>query len=189
MSQRSAVLFAILAGLVATSALAARPSEFLSRLMGRKPEGLKTVACFARTYDAAYVAAHPNQNVSYVEAFVVAYGNHDFAYQLRLGFRFHGQPETYTSVGECGSYDSVRHGARCAGPNGPMWLALGSKGSMLMELPKGGDLWRPGPPNPKDTLKGAFGPDDKLFRLDRVDLAQCAGQMFDYERKELLDER
>ena len=54
------------------------------------------------------------------------------------------------------------------------------------EPANGGDLWKPGPPNLKDTLKGAFGPADKTFRLQRAGLAQCTDQMFDDERKALL---
>jgi hypothetical protein len=182
---RGAKLIAVVAGLAAAPALA-EPNAFLVHLMGRKPHGPKTFACFVRTYDPAYLDAHPDQNITYAEALAVSYENHDFALQLRLGFRLRGRPEIFSSVGECGTRASVRRGARCSGLNGPMWIALEGKKSLLMRLPKGSDLWRPGPPDPGNALKGAFGPDDILFRIDRVDLAQCADQMFDYERKELL---
>ena len=36
-------------------------------------------------------------------------------------------------------------------------------------------------------VKDALGPDDKVFRLDRARLSECEDQLFDDERKALLD--
>jgi hypothetical protein len=152
--------------------------------MGRVPGEGKTFACFTRVYDAAHLAAHPAQNVRSMEALAVVYSAAAReSYQLRMGFRFRGRPEEFTTVAECG--DAV-----CAGPApGSMRVALDDGASVLMDIPDGAHLWRPGPPNPKDTLDDAFGPDDKRFRLYRTDLADCRDQMFDYERKALLGGR
>jgi len=56
-----------------------------------------------------------------------------------------------------------------------------------MSLPEGAELWPPGPPDPKNAVKDALGPDDKVFRLDRARLSACEDQLFDDERKALLD--
>jgi len=56
-----------------------------------------------------------------------------------------------------------------------------------MSLPDGTELWPSGPPDPKNAVKDALGPDDEVFRLDRARLSECEGQLFDEERKALLD--
>jgi hypothetical protein len=180
--------------MTALPASAAAPSPFLARLMGRAPGEGKTFACFTRVYDDAHLAARPLQNVRAMDVLVVAYSTLDYGYQLRMGFRFRGRAEELTTVAECGGAgdrppDSLRGVAVCAGPvgGGSMRVALDDDGSALMAIPNGAHLWRPGPPNPKDTVDDAFGPDDKLFRLTRTDLSNCADQMFDDEKKALLD--
>jgi hypothetical protein len=182
MRVRTLAIAAVVASLVtASAASAAGPSAFLARLMGRAPEEGKTFACFTRVYDDAHLAAHPQQNARAMEALAVVYSAAAReSYQLRMGFRFRGRPEEFTTVAECG-------GAVCAGPPpGSMRVALDDDGSVLMNIPDGAHLWRPGPPDPKNTLDDAFGPDDKVFRLTRTDVSACAEQMFDYEKRTLL---
>ena len=184
----SVVLFCLA---TAASVQAVEPSRFLSDLMGRKPVAGKTFACYARVYDDAHLASHPRQNVRALQVLVTAYLiNGESFYQLRMGLQFRNRPETFTTTGECGEGsvpDSVRRGAVCAGPGGPLRLSLDGKDSVLMSLPDGTELWPPGPPDPKNAVKDALGPDDEVFRLDRARLSECEGQLFDEERKALLD--
>ena len=176
---------------MAPSAQAAEPSQFLTDLMGRKPVAGKTFACYAWVYDDAHLASHPGQNVRALQVLVTAYLiNGEIFYQLRMGLQLRDHPETFTTTGECGEGsvpDSVRRGAVCAGPGGAMRLSLDGKDSVLMSLPEGAELWPPGPPDPKNAVKDALGPDDKVFRLDRARLSDCEAQLFDDERKALLD--
>ena len=194
MRVRTLAIAAVLATLMtASAASAAGPSAFLARLMGRAPGEGKTFACFTRVYDGAYLAARPLQNVRAMDVLVVAYSTLDYGYQLRMGFRFRGRTEELTTVAECGgagagSPDLLRGVAVCAGPigGGSMRVALDDDRSVLMTIPNGAHLWRPGPPNPKDTVNDAFGPDDKVFRLYRTDLSNCEEQAIGDEEKALL---
>jgi hypothetical protein len=191
---RALVISAILAGLTTMSpATAAGPSKFVTHLMGREPGEGKTFACFIRVYDDAHLTAHPEQNVRSMTVLVVAYSVLQYSYQLRMGFHFRGRLESLTTVAECGdssgARDSLRGGALCAGPgeSGKMRLVLEDDRSVLIVLPVGAHLWRPGPPDPTNTVNDAFGPDDKLFRLFRTALLQCDDQAIDDEEKAFLD--
>ncbi len=172
-------------------ARAVEPSRFLTDLMGRRPAAGKTFACFARVYGDSHLAAHPGQNVRSLHTLVMAYLiNGESFYQLRIGIEFRGRPETFATTGECGEGslpDSVRRGAICAGPGGPLRLALDGRKSLLMGLADGAEFWRAGPPDPANALKDALGPDDKVLRLDRARLSNCEDQLYEDERKGLLD--
>jgi hypothetical protein len=179
-------------GLIATASLAgaAEPSRFVSELIGARPGEGKTFACFTRVYDAAHLAAHPEQNVTAAEMLVVAYSSLDYAYQLRMGFRFRDHPQWLTTVAECGRTAGSRGGgAVCAGPSdgGHMRLVLEGRRTVLITLPEGAALWKGGPPNPDDTVDDAFHADDRVFRLERVPLGRCDDQAIDGEERALLD--
>ena len=176
---------------VTAAARADESARFLADLMGRTPGPGKTFACFARVYDEAHLTAHPGQNVRALHTLVTAYlTNGERFYQLRIGLQLRGRPETFTTTGECGEGsvpDTVRSGAVCAGPGGPLRLALEGKDPVLMTLSGAAEFWRPSPPDPNNTLKDALGPDDTVFRLDRSRLSDCDDQFFDDERKALID--
>ncbi len=195
MANRFVAISALLVGLTSSvPASAAEPSEFITHLMGRVPGQGKTFACFSHVYDDAHLGAHPQQNVRSMRVLIVAYSALQYAYQLRMGFEFRGRPETLTTVAECGpsvsEANSARGSAVCAGPVGgrSMSLSLEGEHSVLMTLPDGAHLWKPGPPRPNDTVNDAFGPNDKLFRLDRTALPLCDDQAIGAEEKAFLDE-
>lgn len=176
-------------GAAAAPVRAGQPGRFVTQLIGRSPGPGKTFACFSRIYDDAHLAGHPAQNLRSIRVLAVSYSNLDYAYQLRMGFEFRGHPETLTSVAECGHDEPVGESARCAGPVGGRTMGLSVEGhrSILLNLPDGAHLWKPGPPKPKDTVNDALGPDDKLIRLYRTHLADCADQSLDAEEKALLE--
>jgi hypothetical protein len=193
---RSAIIAALAGFALAPPAIAGSSNEFLARLMGHLYRTGETFACFSRRYDDAYLAAHPQQNVAYAKALVSAYvrpSNLDrkegaYSYQISLGFTFRGRSDVLTSVAECGegkTQDSLREGAVCAGPvgsDGEMRVAIEGR-SFLMTIPKGSDLWAPGPVDQRhDTVKNPFGADDKVFRLDRTNLSQCEDMAFDRQK-------
>jgi hypothetical protein len=183
----------MLAALLATSfvAHATAASPFVTRLMGREPGPRKTFACFARDYDEAHRATHPAQNMQSVWVLAVAYASLDNAVQLRMSFRFEGRPETLTSVAECGRVHQSGDSTLCAGPigGGHMSLSLQGDHRILMNIPRGAHLWKPGPPSPSDTVDDAFGSDDRLFRLERTSLSRCLDQAFPDEKALLERDR
>lgn len=194
---RAATIAAVLASLApaATPRAAETGNEFLARLMGHLYSEGKSLACFRREYDDGYLASHPGQQIAFVKALFAAYYRQSpfgaahgaFSYQVRLAFRLRGRPETFTQVAECGagkSKDSLRDGADCAGPgDAGSHLALAGDRSVMLTIPGGADLWAPGPIDKRhDIVKNPFGPDDKVFRLDPTDLAQCEDQAFDAEK-------
>ena len=169
------------------SAQVGEPSAFVTRLLGQRPGPGKTFAGFARTYDDAHHASHPGQNVAFMEILVTNYDVSDQQfYQLRMGFCFRGRPDELTTVAECGSKNPANPGgtARCAGPSdGGTELRLDGKNALLVTLPAGIHLWKPGPPDPQHTVDDAFGAGDRLFRLERAPASHCIDQAFEYEKK------
>ena len=192
---RALTVAAILAGLSPGFAERAAGSgdEFLARLLGGLYREGESFACFSRQYDAAHLAAHPGQRVTFVKALVSAYfrespiaaGRGAYAYQVSLAFRFRDRSETLPQVAECGdAKDSLRYGASCAGPGvAGMRLALEGDRSVAIAIPGGADLWAPGPIDKRhDTVRNPFGPDDEVFRLDRTDVSQCEDLAFDRQK-------
>ncbi len=172
-----------------SSANAAEPGPFVTRLMGRAPGEGKTFACFTRVYDDRHLVAHPQQNVASLTLLAVAYSSLQYGYQLRIGLRFRDRAEPLSTVAECGvsrARNSLRHGAICAGIGGTTRLAIENRRSILLRLPVGANLWRPGPPG-QSTVDDAFGADDKPFRLYRAALSHCDDQAIGVEEKALLD--
>lgn len=184
--------------IVAFAILASKPqafgadagNRFLAELLGRPLERQgESFACFSREYDDAHLSAHPQQQVAFVRALVAARApaTPSPMYQVTLAFRFRGRAETLTAVAECGGGkppDSVRGGARCAGPgDAETRLALAGRQAVVMTIPGGADLWAPGPTDQRhDTVANPFGPDDKAFRLVRTDLKQCEDLAFERQK-------
>lgn len=166
-------------------------NEFLAHLVGHLYRQGESFACFSRQYDAAHLAAHPNQQVIFVKALIDAYVQEPrvprqpvpHVYQVRLAFRFRGREETLTGVVECGDgtpKDSLRGGAVCAGPGDkPSHLALDGNKGLVLTFKGGADLWAPGPIDQRhDVVKNPFGADDVAFRLARTNLEQCEDLAF-----------
>ena len=176
----------------AFSAGAAGPGKYVTFLAGKKPGHGKTFACFARTYDEAYLAAHPDQHVTAIRMLVTVYSNMDYGYQLRLGLNVRDRPTRLDSVAECGNGtvpDRFDRAAICAGIGGKVLLAVENRNVVQLSLPLNTDLWAPNP-NPgqkSDIVAGAFAAGDKHFRLTRSPLSHCDDQALDADEKALLD--
>ena len=170
-------------------------NEFLARLVGSLPRQGESFACFSRQYDDARLAAHREQRVTYIKALIAAYfrespfsfAHGSYMFQVSLAFRFRDRAETLTQVAECGDgkpRDSLRGGASCAGPgDGGSHLGLEGRQVLVIAIPKGADLWAPGPIDQRhDIVKNPFGPDDKVFRLVRTNLEECEDLAFDRQK-------
>lgn len=159
---------------------AANASDFVKRLLAREPGKGKTFACFTRVYDAAHLAVHPQQNVRAMMVLITVDSTNVDNYNLTLGSYFRTRKGLLESSGDCAfAHDetdpAASHAARCsiACDGGAFEVALKDNGAVLLTVPEGARLWRPGSDDPDGNVHGAFGPDDKLFRLDRAPLSQC----------------
>ena len=69
---------------------------------------------------------------------------------------------------------------------GSIEVALKNDGSIYVTIPEGARVWTPGAQGSVDGAGGAFGADDKLFRVDRAKLGQCLPLANGAEEKALL---
>jgi hypothetical protein len=172
---------------------AAGVEDFVSRLLGHPPGKGKTYACFTRVYDPAHLASHPQQNVRSMILLVVVDSESPDIYQVRIGSHFRSREGLLDSEGDCGVPDKESDADNPAGSHcgvacdgGAIDVALKDKDAMLLSIPEGARLWKPGDDDTIPAVRGAFGPDDKLFRLDRSPAAECAEEGADATEKALL---
>jgi hypothetical protein len=157
---------------------------FQMRLFGRVAEDKPIHACFTRVYDAGHLAQHPQQNVRTMLVMVRADVDPP-RYALRLGVTFRKNGAHFESAGGCGAIHdtadtggvatsgaaAVAHcGVDCDG--GSIDVAIKDAKSVLVSIPTGARIWRPGSVNDSDHSK-RFGADDKVFRLDKTALTEC----------------
>jgi hypothetical protein len=156
----------------------ASADDFSNRLFGRAPGKGPTYACFQRVYDEAHLQSHPQQNVRAMLVLAKFDSESPESYDLRIGSYFRKLGSRLDTAGSCSSAvaqddetgrKTIHCGVDCDG--GKIDVALKDDGSILVSIPDGARLWKPGS---EDThIHGAFGPDDKLFRVDRAKTAEC----------------
>ncbi len=133
--------------------------------------------CFARTYDAAHLKAHPQQTVSYIELRLAYYrhdpdtgypdGQRNYYFDLRAKRK--GSDDIASTGGECGLYEGgIDCGVDCDGGGvllkgdaNAVTLSFGDKWGISMTNECGG-----GEGSGPDLVPGA---DDKEFRLTKID--------------------
>jgi hypothetical protein len=119
------------------------------------------LGCFTRTYDRAHLAQHPDQVVSAVKLRIYRPppGNAD-KYWFLVQFALRGKEETLRTNGICNEKAS---GLRCL---------VECDGGGVDVVPRARD----GPACNEDSARELTGgKDDRVFRLDRVNDAACAG--------------
>lgn len=135
-------------------------------------------ACYARHYDAAHLRSHPDQNVR--DIVMLAYrpdweGADASILNFEARFRDGGAPAEFS--GEC---RSARDGVLACGiecDGGEFTLKNAGRDAILVDMPGA-----PGLCDGTDGMSGpGFGPDDKRFRLDRTDIGDCRGLIWDDE--------
>jgi hypothetical protein len=189
---RPAVQILFVAAMLTFAADAVGAEDFVSRLLGHPPAKGKTYACFTRVYDPAHLASHPQQNVRSMILLVVVDSDNPDSYQLRIGSHFRTLKGMLDTAGDCAApHDASAAGgavgAHCsvACDGGAIDVALKDKDAVMLSIPEGARLWKPGADD-NANVHGAFGPDDKLFRLDRSPAAECAEEGADATEKALL---
>lgn len=183
----------VIAGLVllalplAGRAYAAGASEF--DLLGKDPGKDAAYSCFTRHYDAAHLSSHPRQNVTNMSVFVEStYNAESDSHRdnfLKIGMNFRHLDKMFVVDGSCEMVDGkLSCGGDCGG-GGTFEVTTKGKGSIYVSIPDGAPVYDP--TEDADPPKGAaFGSDDKLFRLDRVDVKQCQSIMSDDAKKAIF---
>jgi hypothetical protein len=169
----------------------AEAETFNARMFAGQP-GNKTYACFVRRYDADHLARHPKQKVASMKLLVDAeYDKEDkqLHYSFRLGFRYRHRSGDFDSSGSChhvvqtknGNEVRLGCGVDCEGGGIETALSKDDKSAVVrLERVR---VWQNNKPDDDAEQSLVAGADDKIFRLDRTDNADCASLVTD--RKEL----
>jgi len=199
-TMRAAAVAATLLSLAAPAA-AGTWEDFIKRLLAREPAVGESYACFDRLYDAAHLASHPQQNVRamtlLVKYTIEAHPEPGEAprYEVRIGVDFRKTKRMKEVDGECSALHPegdptgpVKAHCAVACDGGSIDVALKDNGAMLVTIPDGAKTWTPGADDAEDegdkaVLHGGFGPDDKLFRLDRAEMKRCLALAADKQEK------
>jgi len=189
-------LAALLAGMTigARAEDAAGAGDFAKRLFAVKSIDQKTYACFVRRYDAEHLAHHPLQKVSAMKLLLTVEKVPEDAaleYSFRVGVNFRNRPGNFDSSGDCGHAQAsetkegeleIHCSVDCDGGGVQVGLAKASDKSVILRLDQM-RIWDANKPDEEATHELRGGADDRVFRLDRADVDQCASLVAD--RKEL----
>jgi hypothetical protein len=192
----------LLAALVAAAPLAhadddgldpAKAKAFDTSVFGG-PVGDKALACFARHYDASHLAQHRKQKVSAAKLLISAenHAGEPTSYAYKAGFQFRNRAGNFDAGSGCGR---IEDGARqihftCDGDcgGGGIDMAMSKDGkSMIVHLEVIPITNRNHPKRDEHTLEA--GADDKVFRVDRVDIGECAELLADHKEVASLQRR
>lgn len=155
-------------------------------LFGREPGDARVAACFARQYTPGHLATHPQQNVTAMHLLVDSTVDEEGTrgYALSIGTLFRGVQDQLQLAGYCGSSlegkTLLSCGIECDG--GQIDVRLRDAKSILVEIPFGARTWDPDSAVVMPAT-AEFGEDDKLFRLDRVDINECLPLVYDEDLK------
>ena len=164
--------------------------------MFTKPPGNKAYACFVRRYDPDHLARHPQQKVNAMKLLVTA----EFAleekitnYSFRLGLKYRHRSGDFDSSGSCNHFvpedagNEIRLGCGVDCDGGGINVAMSKDDKSAIVRVERVRIWQNSKPDEElsDALVG--GADDKVFRLDRIDVSECASLVTD--RKELAEIR
>ncbi|MET0678907.1 MAG: hypothetical protein ABW175_24175 [Bradyrhizobium sp.] len=156
------------------------------------PLGQKTYACFVRRYDAAHLAQHPKQKVSAMKLLMTAENvpeDKTVNYSFRLGFKYRHRAGNFDSSGYCShvvaenSGGEIRLGCSVDCEGGGIDVAMKDDKSARIRLERI-RIWERNKPDDDASNDLVAGADDKIFRVDRADLRECAELVTD--RKELV---
>jgi hypothetical protein len=201
-------LAGVLAVIVAPAAADDRQLDlaFAKRVFAGGVPDPKAHACFVRRYDDAHLAAHPLQKVNVMKLLLSTEKDPDFPvfqYAFRLGVNFRDRPGDFDSSGNCGHAPTIKDpdnpdippadrvtrpadidfecDVDCDGGGVTVTLA-NSDNAVIVKLDRV-RIWKGNSPDAKAAGALQGGDDDKIFRLDRTSISECASLVAD--RKEL----
>ena len=168
----------------------AETEAFNTRLFAGAP-GSKAYACFVRRYDAEHLAKHPKQKVASMKLLVsTEYDKEDkeLHYSFRLGFKYRHRSGDFDSSGSCSHHviktgNEVRFGCSVDCDGGGIEVALSKDDKSTLVRLESVRVWQNNKPDDDAEQSLVAGADDKIFRLDRTDNAECASLVTN--RKEL----
>lgn len=188
------------------AAEAAADMDFAKRMFAGSVPDPKAYACFVRHYDAAHLAAHPLQKVGVMKLLISTEKDPDFPnfqYAFRLGVNFRDRRGDFDSSGNCGHAPTVTDPADAnIPPQDRVTLPTGIDFQCAVDCDGGGisvslantdnaviikldhiRIWKGNSPDSEAAGALEAGADDKVFRLDRSNVSDCAALVAD--RKEL----
>jgi hypothetical protein len=167
----------------------ARAAAFDARMFAGST-GQKTYACFVRRYDAGHLAQHPKQKVSAMKLLVTAEKPPGEAtttnYAFRLGVQYRNRPGKFDSSGSCGHViaeengDEIRIGCGVDCDGGGIDVAMKDDKSAVVRLERI-MLWQRNKPDDGPSNELEAGTDDRIFRVERADLRECAEVVTDHQ--------
>jgi hypothetical protein len=167
--------------------------QFVTRLFAGPVRQKKSYVCFLREYDAAHLASHKLQKVTAMKLLVTAEKvpeDEVLNYSFRLGVKFRDRSGNFDSSGDCGhaavsqetsDRATLNCSVDCDGGGLEIGLTSDNKSTMIrLERVR---IWRSNKPDEDAADALVAGADDRVFRLDRASLKDCASLITD--RKEL----
>jgi hypothetical protein len=185
-----AIPAAIGSGLALDAIDKAKAAAFDNRVFAA-PLGQKTYACFVRRYDANHLTQHPRQKVSAMKLLVTAENPPEEKvtnYSFRIGVKYRHRPGNFDSSGFCSHVltedngHEIRFGCGVDCEGGGINVAMKDDKSALIRLERI-RIWERNKPDDDASNDLVAGADDKIFRVDRAELRECAELVTD--RKEL----
>ncbi len=189
---------AALPGLPAPAGPAAadeQPDEtgFARRVFADNLDKPTAYACFSRHYNAQHMAQHPLQKVTVMRLLLSAERDPDDnkrAYSFRLGVNFRNRPGDFDSSGDCAhltgdeaAKQKIDFGCGVDCDGGGISINLAPDNASVLVKLEAIRIWK-GKDNDDDAASELkAGADDKVFRLDRTGVSECASLAMN--RKEL----
>lgn len=163
---------------------------FDKRMFMVAPTKDKNYTCFVRRYDADHLKRHPLQKVSAMKLLVSAEKDEEtknLDYSFRLGVQYRHRKGAFDSSGSCNHFiaedgGDMRYGCGVDCDGGGINVAMKSDQSVLIRLERI-RIWQNNKPDDEAGDELVAGADDRIFRLDRANINECASLVTD--RKEL----
>ena len=168
-------------------------TSFAKRVFADNLDKTTEYACFTRHYDAQHMAQHPLQKVSVMKLLVSAERDPEdkkLAYSFRLGVNFRNRPGDFDSSGDCAhltgddaAKEKVDFGCGVDCDGGGISINLAKDNASVIVKLESIRIWK-GKDYDEDAATSLnAGADDKMFRLDRTNVNDCASLAMN--RKEL----
>jgi hypothetical protein len=167
-------------------------SGFNQRMFAGPIGKKKAYACFIRRYDVDHLARHPLQKVSTMKLLATAEtqpGDEAATYSFRLGVSYRDRKGDFDTSGDCAHvFDEatgkeVRLACAVDCDGGGIGIALSKDAKSTIIRLERVRMWDNNKPDDEAAASLVAGADDKIFRLDRTDVNDCASLFAD--RKEL----
>jgi hypothetical protein len=157
-----------------------------------KAPGQKASACFVRRYDASHLARHPKQKVSVMKLLVAAEIPEDarqLNYSFHVGVKYRGKAGNFDASGYCNhmiaedSGHEIRLGCGVDCEGGGINVALSKDDKSAVVRLERIVLWERSKTNEDATDTELSGAADRMFRVDRVEVSECAELVPDDDRQ------